>query len=89
MSNVYLDALVKIKKKIVRLISYSPFLAPTDELFKDLNILPIHKLMLQRVSLQMFKYSRNTLLYLFTNCLSPMIHFILIIREIRISFAQK
>ena len=62
MSNVHLDALVKIqKKKIVRIITYSPYLAHTDELFKDLNILPIHKLMLQRVSLQMFKYSRNTL----------------------------
>ena len=61
MSNVHLDALVKIQKKIVRIITYSPYLAHTDELFKDLNILPIHKLMLQRVSLQMFKYSRNTL----------------------------
>ena len=57
MSNVHLDALVKILKKYC----YSPYLAHTDELFKDLNILPIHKLMLQRVSLQMCKYSGNTL----------------------------
>ena len=61
MSNVHLDALVKIKKKIVRIITYSPYLAHTDELFKELNILPIHKLMLQRVALQMFKYSINIL----------------------------
>ena len=39
-----LDALVKINKKII--ITYSPYLAHPDELFKDLNILPIHKLML-------------------------------------------
>ena len=61
MSNIYLDALDKILKRIVCIITYSPYLAHTDELFKELNILPIHKLMLQRVSLQMFKYSRNIL----------------------------
>ena len=61
MSNVHLDVRVKIKKKIVRKITYSPYFAHTDELFQDLNILPIHKLMLQRVSLLIFKYSRNTL----------------------------
>ena len=51
----------KNTKKIVCIITYSPYLAHTDELFKNLNILPIHKLMLQRVSLQMFKYSQNIL----------------------------
>ena len=64
MFNVHLDALVKMKKnKTVRITTYSPYLAHTDELFKELSqhILPIHKLMLQRVSLQMFKYFRNTL----------------------------
>ena len=61
MSNVHLDALVKIQKKNVRIITYSPYLAHTDELFKEFNILPIHKLMLQRVALQMFKYSINIL----------------------------
>ena len=61
MSNTHLDALVKIQQKIVRIITYSPYRAHTDELFKELNILPIHKLMLQRVTLQMFKYSINIL----------------------------
>ena len=41
MSNVHLDALVK------NCLYNNLF---SDELFKDLNILPIHKLMLQRVS---------------------------------------
>ena len=88
MSNVHLDALVKILKKIVRIITYSPYLAHTDELFKDLNILPIHKLMLgsHYKCLNILKILYQKLL---TNCLSVMIHFILIRQEIRISFAQK
>ena len=42
-SDIHLDALIKILKKIVRIISNSAFLAHTDELFKELNILPVHK----------------------------------------------
>ena len=60
-SDIHLDALIKIKKKIVRIISNSAFLAHTDELFKEFNILPVHKLKLQRICLQMFKYNNNTL----------------------------
>ena len=60
-SDIHLDALIKIQKKIVRIISNSAFLAHTDELFKELNILPVHKLKLQRICLQMFKYNNNTL----------------------------
>ena len=60
-SDIHLDALIKTKKKIVRIISNSSFLANTDELFKELNILPVHKLKLQRICLQMFKYNNNTL----------------------------
>ena len=49
MSSIYVhvDALVKIQKNIIRTISYSPYFAYTDGLFKELNILPIYKLMLQ------------------------------------------
>ena len=39
----------KNSKNIVRIISNSSFLAHTDELFKELNILPVHKLKLQRI----------------------------------------
>ena len=46
---------------MVRIILNSAFLAHTDELFKELNILPVHKLKLQRICLQMFKYNNNTL----------------------------
>ena len=37
-SDIHLDALIKIQKKIVRIVSNSAFLAHTDELFKELNI---------------------------------------------------
>ena len=60
-SDIHLDALIKTIKKIVRIISNSSFLAHTDELFKELNILPVHKLKLQRICIQMFKYNNNTL----------------------------
>ena len=37
----YLDPLIKIQKKIVRIITFSPYLCHTDPIFKDLNLLPI------------------------------------------------
>ena len=46
---------------MVRFISNSAFLAHTDELFTELIILPVHKLKLQRICLQMYKYNNNTL----------------------------
>ena len=58
---IYLDALLKVRKKIIRIITYSSYLAHTDEIFKELNILPVYKLKLQRICLQMFKYANNTL----------------------------
>ena len=54
------DTLLKVKKNI-RMITYSSYLAHTDEIFKELNILPVYKLKLQRICLQMFKYANNIL----------------------------
>ena len=47
--------------KIIRIITYSFYLAHIDEIFKELNILPVYKLKLQRICLQMFKYANNAL----------------------------
>ena len=60
-SDIHLDALLKVQKKIIRIITYSSYLAHTDEIFKELNILPVYKLKFQRIYLQMFKYANNTL----------------------------
>ena len=57
----YLDPLIKVQKKIVRVITFSPYLSHTDSIFKDLNILPFSKLVTQRISVLMFKYSIHVL----------------------------
>ena len=43
--------------KCVRTISFSEFLAPTHPLFERLNILKFDNLVIQRISLLMYKYS--------------------------------
>ena len=53
----YLDPLVKIQKKCIRTISFSEYLAPSEPLFQKLNILNFEKLVIQRISLMMFKCS--------------------------------
>ena len=53
--------LAKSQNKIVRIITYSPYLAHTEPLFKELNILTLQKLVIQRIGLQMFNYSKNNL----------------------------
>ena len=45
-SDNHLDALLKILKKLFVLYHIPLFLAHTDDLFKELNILPVHKLKL-------------------------------------------
>ena len=59
----YLDPLIKIQKKIVLIITFSPYLCHTDPIFKDLNLLPISKLVTQRIGLLMFKYSIHSETY--------------------------
>ena len=57
----YLDPLVKIQKKCIRTISFSEYLAPSEPLFQKLNILNFEKLVIQRISLMMFKCSIGVL----------------------------
>ena len=57
----YLDPLVKIQKKCIRTIFFSEYLAPTEPLFQKLNILIFEKLVIQRISLMMFKCSIGVL----------------------------
>ena len=59
----YLDPLVKIQKKSIRTISFSEYLAPSDSepLFQKLNISYLEKLVIQRISLMMFKSSIGVL----------------------------
>ena len=54
-ANIYLDPLIKLQKKIIRVITFSQYLAHTNDLFVQLQILPFKKLVIHRIRLQMFK----------------------------------
>ena len=53
--NIYLDPLIKLQKKIIRVITFSQHLAHTNDLFVQLQILPFMKLVIHRIGLQMLK----------------------------------
>ena len=57
----YLDPLVKILKICIRTISFSEYLAPLEQLFQRLNILNFKVLVIQRISVMMFKCSIGVL----------------------------
>ena len=55
-SDIHLQSLIKLQKKIVQIINFSSYNSPTEIIFQQLNILPFKKLIFQRLALQMFKY---------------------------------
>ena len=55
-SDIHLQPLIIIQKKIIRIISFSRYNAPTKLLFQQYNILPLKKLVFQRLGLQLYKY---------------------------------
>ena len=57
--SVHLSPLKLIQKKIVRVITFSDRLAHTAPLFKQLNILPLDKLIFHRIELFMYKIHHN------------------------------
>ena len=52
---VHLSLILLLQKKIIRLITFSERLAHTEPLFLQLNILPIDKLIQNRIGLFMYK----------------------------------
>ena len=60
--DTHIDPLIKLQKKVIRIITFSPYLTHIEPLFKELNILPFPKVVIQRIALQMFKFT-NKLLY--------------------------
>ena len=51
----YLDPLIKLQKKCVRVIIFSHYLEHTPHLFKQLDILSFKRLVVQIIYLLMFK----------------------------------
>ena len=54
-SKCHLNSLFLLQKKILRIMTFSPYLAHTDHLFKNLEILPIDKIFIDRIGITMFK----------------------------------
>ena len=59
--DTHIDPLIKLQKKVIRIITFSPYLAHTEPLFKELNILSFPKVVIQRIALQMFKFTNKLL----------------------------
>ena len=57
-----LHPLFLVQKKIVRIITFSAFLAHTAPIFLNLRLLPLNKIVLHRTSVFMFKLMNNMLL---------------------------
>ena len=60
-SNCHLDQLYIIQKKVIRLISFTNYDIPSAVTFKNLEILPLNKLVYNRIGIMMYKYSNNLL----------------------------
>ena len=54
-NSVHLSPILLLQKKIIRLITFSERLAHTEPIFLQLNILPIDKLIQDRIGLFMYK----------------------------------
>ena len=52
---IHLNPIIKLQKKYIRAITFSHYLEPSQPLFNQLNILDFKKLVIQRISLMMFK----------------------------------
>ena len=54
-SKCHLNSLFLLQKQILRIMTFSPYLAHTDPVFKSLEILPIDKIFIDRIGITMFK----------------------------------
>ena len=55
------ECIVSCAKKNLRIMTSSPYLAHTDTLFKDLQILPVNKLFIDRIGIVIFKVTCDLL----------------------------
>ena len=60
-SNCHLVQLYKIQTKVIRLISYTNYDISSATTFKKLEILPLNKLVYNRIGIMMYKYFNNLL----------------------------
>ena len=60
-SQTQLNCLFLLQKKIIRIMSFSHYLAHTNPLFLSMEVLPLMKIFMYKVELIMYKYSNNLL----------------------------
>ena len=60
-SQTQLNCLFLLQQKIIRIMSFSHYLAHTNPLFLSMEVLPLMKIFLYKVGLIMYKYSNNLL----------------------------
>ena len=60
-SQTQLNCLLLLQNKIIRIMSFSHYLAHTNPLFPSMEVLPLMKIFLYKVGLIMYKYSNNLL----------------------------
>ena len=60
-SQTQLNCLFLLQKKIIKIMSFSHYLAHTNLLFLPMEVLPLRKIFLYKVGLSMYKYSLNLL----------------------------
>ena len=60
-SNCHLEQLYFTQKKVARMISFSNYNAHSIYIFKQLNILPLNKLVIKRIGIMMYMYANYLL----------------------------
>ena len=58
----HVNSLFLLQKKIIRIMTFSPYLAHTAPIFIDLAILPFNKIFIDRICITMFKVEYELLL---------------------------
>ena len=56
-----MEQLYLTQKKVARMISFSNYNTPSKDIFKQLNILPLNKHVVNRIGIMMYTYANNSL----------------------------
>ena len=60
-SQTQLNCLVLLQRKIIRILSFSHYIAHTNPIFLSMEVIPLRKIFFYKVGLLMYKYSLNIL----------------------------
>ena len=60
-TNCHLKQLYLIQKKAIRMITFANYNAPSIDIFNNLNVLPLDKLVVDRICVMMYKYANDLL----------------------------